>query len=395
MANGDYELVVVGGGPAGAAAALAGVERGLKTLILERKKMPRFKPCAGYIFQEASAFLQKHYGPIPDEVRSSPHRVKAVRILTGKGLLLEVPIGGESVWRDRFDEWLCRRSGAEVRDGATLVDFAEWKNRVELRCRWDGKEIKLRAAALVAADGGVSPVARKLDPAFGRGVPHIATRHEYHRADVELEPGYFYVFVDPAYGVYPALYFKDDLVVTDTSVRKGRKIEPTRREFHSMLAREFGFRSREVALVLGCQSLFPAALNRFCLGTGRVLVAGEGAGFMNALGEGISSALSTGYLAGRAAAECGRSLPGNIYRELVLPERERTAREWSLPDMISGKVKPEFREALFRLGALGLFKATRAILSWQRGGGVAPGLDRDSVEVLLRRLLHRGYDFRA
>ncbi len=395
MAETDYDLVVVGGGPAGAAAALAAVERGLKTLILERKKMPRFKPCAGYIFQEAGAFLQRHYGPIPDEVRSHPHQIKAIRILVGRGLRLEVPIGGESVWRSRFDEWLCRESGAEIRDGAAFIDFAEWRDRVEVRYRWEEKEVTLKASALVAADGGVSPVARKVDPAFVRGVAHIATKHEYHRGDIELEPGYFYVFVDPLYGVYPALYFKDDLLVTDTSVRKGKKIEPTRRAFHSMLAREFGFRSREVTMVSGCQSVFPAALNRFCLGTERVLVAGEAAGFMNALGEGISSALSTGYLAGRAVAECGKTYPGNVYRELIKPERERTAKEWSLLDMISGKVKPEFKRALFQMGALGLLRMTKAILHWQRGGGVAPGLDRDSVEVLLRRLLHRGYDFRA
>jgi menaquinone-9 beta-reductase len=391
----DYDVVVVGGGPAGASAAKAAVEEGASVLLMERKPMPRLKPCAGFIFKEARELLERYYPAIPSAVRSQPYPLRKILLHLGKGLHVEVEEDGLSVWRDRFDQWLCEISGAEVWDHAPLVDFSEWKDRVEVACRHNGEEIVISTRTLIAADGGVSFIARKIDPTFAVGAPFISTRHEYHRADCSLEPGAFHVFMDAAYGVYPAVYFKDDLTVVDTSVRKGNKISPTRTAFHSMLARDFGFHSHEEVHAYGCSAVFTAAVNRFCFGTGRVLIAGEAAGFMNALGEGISSALATGRLAGEAAAASGGLPPGPLYRINVAGERERTAREWSLLTLLRGGARPELKDALMRLPLPDKLRFLAAVLAWQRGGGVAPGPSRDSIEVALRKLLRGTYSFRS
>ncbi|RJP27646.1 MAG: FAD-dependent oxidoreductase [Actinobacteria bacterium] len=391
----DYDVIVVGGGPAGAAAARAAAGGGLRTLIVERKEMPRLKPCAGYIFREAREFLDQHYPPIPDTVMSEPRYVKEIRLYVDSRLRIDVKEEALSVWRDRFDAWLCEGSGAEIWNRAELRDFSEWRDRVDIVCRRGDKEIELSTRVLIAADGGLSRVAGKIDPTFIDGAPYICTRHEYHRADCDLEPGIFHVFLDAEYGVYPAVYFKDDLMVIDTSVPRGRKIAPTRGSFQAMLARDFSFRSRHEVSAHGCRVAFTAAVNRFCSGTDRVLVAGEAAGFMNALGEGISSALATGRLAGLAAVASGGSPPGLIYRHSLVPERDRTAREWSLLSLLSGGARPELNRALSRLTLLDRARFLRAVLAWRRGGGVAPGINRDYIEVALRRLLHGSYDFRS
>ncbi|MFW6114033.1 MAG: NAD(P)/FAD-dependent oxidoreductase [Actinomycetota bacterium] len=395
MVESEYDVIVVGGGPAGAAAARAAVGGGFNTLLIEKKRMPRHKPCSGYIFTEAGEFLDENYGPIPEEVKAEPQHVRGQRLYFGEGKNLDVPIEGISVWRDRFDQWLCQSSGAEIWDGAPLIDFAEWSDRVELVVGDGDERRQLKASAMIAADGALSGVAGRIDPTFTEGVPYIVTRHEYHIGGADLEPGIFHVFLDAEYGVYPAVCFKDDFVVIDTSVRRGRKLGPVRDAFHAMLGMEFGFRSRELSRDMGCSVVFPSARNRFCLGTGRVLVAGEAAGFMNALGEGISSALATGHMAGMAAAESGGKTPGDLYREKVKPERKRTAMEWSLPALMMGRAKPEFRQTLTSLQPLDIIRLTRAILAWQRSGGVAPGLEKEYMEVALRRLLHGDYDFRA
>ncbi len=395
MVKPDYDVIVMGGGPAGAAAAKAAVEGGLRVLLLERKRMPRLKPCAGYIFKEAREFLGAHYPPMPEEVMCDPPEVRKIHLHLGRDFRLEVEEQGLSVWRDRFDRWLCESSGAEIWDGARLADFCEWRDGVEVMCARDGKESRLTARCLIAADGGLSMVARRIDPDFTAGAPYICVRHEYHRGDSDLEPGVFHVFMDAAYGVYPACYFKDDLMVVDTSVRRGERIGPTREAFLAMLRRDFGFRPREQVMTLGCRAVFTAAINRFCLGTDRVLVAGEAAGFMNSLGEGISSALSTGRLAGLAAAQSGRSAPGALYRACTAADRDRTAREWSLLTLLRGGARPELKRALARLSLADKARFLRGVLAWQRGGGVAPGLNREALEIALRRLLRGSYHFRA
>jgi flavin-dependent dehydrogenase len=46
-----YDVVVVGGGVAGSVAARFAAKRGFKTLLLEKYKTPRNKPCSGIQFQ--------------------------------------------------------------------------------------------------------------------------------------------------------------------------------------------------------------------------------------------------------------------------------------------------------------------------------------------------------
>jgi flavin-dependent dehydrogenase len=395
MSKTAYDIVVVGGGPAGASAARAAVQGGLDTLLIEMHKMPRPKPCSGFLFEEALRFLSEQYGPLPDEVMATPNTVKGARLRLPGDVLLDVPIEGKNIWRDRFDSWLCAESGAPIQDGTRLLDFAEWRDRVELLCRRNGKVVKVTARVLVAADGACSRITRKIDPGFLDGVPLIVGSQRYFRTEIALEPGYLHVFISPDYGIYPAAYLKDDLIVVDTSVKPGAKIPPARDAFLAMLERKHGFRPAEPVLNLGCRGAFPAALNRFCTGTDRVLVTGEAAGFVNAMGEGISTALATGRLAGMAAAQSGASAPGRAYRESTRPERERTTKEWMLPAVMTGRARPELKDALVKQRPLTALKVTRGILAWQRIGGVVPGLQKYAIEVMVRRLLNGDFDFRS
>jgi len=46
----QYDVVAVGGGVAGSIAARLAAEHGLKSLLIERAKTPRDKPCSGIQF---------------------------------------------------------------------------------------------------------------------------------------------------------------------------------------------------------------------------------------------------------------------------------------------------------------------------------------------------------
>src|SRR5439155_17303715 len=52
-AENDFDVVVVGSGPAGAAAALPLAEHGLRVAIVEKARLPRYKTCGGAILRRA------------------------------------------------------------------------------------------------------------------------------------------------------------------------------------------------------------------------------------------------------------------------------------------------------------------------------------------------------
>ena len=55
--GGPADVIVVGGGPAGAATAWMLARAGIDVLLLERARFPRDKPCAEYVSPEASRIL--------------------------------------------------------------------------------------------------------------------------------------------------------------------------------------------------------------------------------------------------------------------------------------------------------------------------------------------------
>jgi flavin-dependent dehydrogenase len=69
------------------------------------------------------------------------------------------------------------------------------------------------------------------------------------------------------------------------------------------------------------------------------LLVGEAAGFANAFGEGISSALATGLIAASAIDQAQSTaddvLP--LYTRLVQPEQDRTMKSWDLAKPLAGR----------------------------------------------------------
>ena len=82
--------------------------------------------------------------------------------------------------------------------------------------------------------------------------------------------------------------------------------------------------------------------NRFFLGQGRVLVAGEAAGFLHLGGEGISGALDTGGLAGQAIADATAQGDDALarYRAAARAERERVLDQWSFTRLFRSFTHP-------------------------------------------------------
>jgi geranylgeranyl reductase family protein len=159
-----YDVIIVGGGPAGASCAAFAAVAGLRVLLLERETFPREKVC-GDCLNPACWELLERLG-LDDRVRALSHgALEAVEFIAidGQSVTVKLPDGPTAeiaVKRSRFDELLLNRArelGAEIRQttivtGVEKMDSATWQVRT-------GAET-FEARVMVGADGRNSTVAR-------------------------------------------------------------------------------------------------------------------------------------------------------------------------------------------------------------------------------------------
>jgi menaquinone-9 beta-reductase len=177
------DVVVVGGGPAGLAVAIAAASRGIDVLVLERAALPADKACGeGLLPRGVRALEALGARARLDPGACSP--LRAIRWIDG-GLAAEAPLpgaGGLGVRRTALSAALAaraREAGAEVREGAVVRRHRRGGDAVAVET--DAGEV--RARVLVAADGLASPVRRRerldVPPA---GAPRFGIRRHYARA---------------------------------------------------------------------------------------------------------------------------------------------------------------------------------------------------------------------
>ncbi len=330
MATKKVDAIVIGAGPAGAAAARRLVEGGMETLLVEKEKLPRQKMCSGLLSPWSVSFVHRRFGVIPPSVYTRTPFLRGVAI-HAPSLAEPVYIPGVDpipyIWRDRFDHFLVKGSGAAVRDGLRMVGIEEAGEGYEVLCvrrRKDGKpvRVRLRARYVVAADGANSRAVRLMLPEALRGLPWATAVQVYCEGRVDLDPGYFHTFFHRGIGVYPWANVKDDWILVGALGIGRRKAAGYLRSFLTLLEADYHMRIDRIARREGMAAFMMAPLGRFALGKDDFLAAGDAAGFMHNGGEGISCALNSGDLAGQAvlqAAETGfKAL--TIYRRIVEDE---------------------------------------------------------------------------
>ncbi len=343
----NYDVVIVGAGPSGAMTARVLVERGLKVLIIEKKRLPRYKICSGIIFRKSQDITDKYFGEIPKSAYVKPELLQGVRMWDCDGGYRDMPFikdgrGAPNVWRSEFDNWLVCGSGAEVKDLLKLVDFDVESDSIVLRCRdlRENVEVRVTGKYLVSAEGGKSLIRAELDPEFENGLRWFVAYQNYYEGDSELDSNFYHGFLDPQYGdVYAWFSVKDGLQIFGTAVKRGGIIAPYLLKFTEFLQNRFGLKLKKMVRKSGCVGNNMCPEGKFYLGKGNVLLVGEAAGFLNAFGEGISCALTSGICAGEAISkgfDSGESAV-SLYTELTKHERRLTKVSWRMGAKMAGR----------------------------------------------------------
>lgn len=175
------DLLVVGGGPAGATIAALAADRGLDVVLLEKESFPRDKVCGEFVSPEGCAVLARL--GVLDGLRARGARpMDGCLLADGRGRHLAAPLpsigaAGRTalgVSRALFDETLLReaaRRGADVREETAVAAPTIEDGRVRgvaAGARRDRSAIEsLPASLVVAADGRRSTIQRALHPSLG------------------------------------------------------------------------------------------------------------------------------------------------------------------------------------------------------------------------------------
>jgi flavin-dependent dehydrogenase len=168
-----FDVIIVGGGPAGSSCARVLVRAGLRVAVIDRRRFPRVKPCGGWISAPVWDVLELSRREYPGGVW--PWRRCHVRY---RGRDHSIGARGDFIRRVELDDFLLRRSGAQRIQG-TPVSSLE-------RC--DGAWVVdgVHAAPwLVGAGGTHCPVARAIFPAR-RGHPVAAQEREFEADPTEI-----------------------------------------------------------------------------------------------------------------------------------------------------------------------------------------------------------------
>lgn len=322
--NYDYDLIIVGGGPAGSTMALSAAKQGLKVLLVDKEKFPRDKICGDALTVSSVEILQEFH--LIDKLLREPHGCANNMIFYSETERLMPPSMNDAQYISTSRRWIfdnvlfqAAKACTETKEGFKVENLLMqngWVFGIQGTSA-DGEKQEYTAKVVAGADGCSSVVARKLGLYQSlKQDGAVATRAYYRNLDVsgselelyylpECRPGYFWIFpVDKETVNVGVILFDQNL--------KSTGIFPP--QIHRQLIQSPLLKARflqaEPVGNIQCWYLPLAKTTRTIHGNGFIL-SGDAAGLIDPLiAHGIDRAMVSGKIAGELLGSICR---GNDY----------------------------------------------------------------------------------
>jgi geranylgeranyl reductase family protein len=317
-----YDVVVVGGGPAGSSAARTAARRGLSTLLLDSAEFPRSKPCGGALSEQAMAHLDFEVSGDLHEAEVFGARVHYAGRAVSARLDSRIAV---IVSRTRFDAFLfskAKEAGVETLENTRVTSIEDLGTETKVIAG----AIEFHARYCIIAAGASSRLGQAVRSPLTKDEYAVAVEmdvpcpHEQVRKYCDDLIDIYFGVAHMGYGwVFPHQeWFNVGLAgIASQMTRAREQLEQFSRDLPSDVSRNYDAAINRVGAAI------PAGgLNRQ-IAKGRILLAGDSAGFVDSFyGEGIAYAIRSGILAAEAIAD--HDSPAASYtraaeREIVRP----------------------------------------------------------------------------
>jgi geranylgeranyl reductase family protein len=331
----EWDVAIVGAGPAGLSAAASAARAGAKTIVLERAVHPRYKTCGGGLIGTSLKALGLDLPlsgqalPVREQVDAATFTLRGKHMFTRQrdDVLLAM------VLREEFDDMLRKvaiEAGAVVREHAMVRSVLQDADQAGAKLA-DGSEVQ--AKVIVGADGSAGVTAKYVGVEFAQvdlglevevAAPEPVQQEWRGRILIDWGP------IPSSYGwVFP----KADRLTVGIIAPKGTS-EQAKKYLRTFVDR-LGLASYPYIYDSGHLTRCRSASSP--LRRGRILVAGDAAGLLEPwTREGISFALRSGALAGGSAAKASRAEGGSATTE-ALDEYVEAVHQRLGPEMEAGR----------------------------------------------------------
>ncbi len=317
-----YDAVVIGGGPGGALAAKKCAENGLKTILLEKKKMPRDKCCSGMVMGEwGQGIVEKEFGEYPDDVIRDTIDLSGYAFHVPGAEVGMLNVKTPATWRKTLDSWMCecaKGAGAIIRDSARVKNAfeADGQCRIVLKAGKESSELKSRY--VIAADGANSRTRRSLFPDFNPVLMY--GYRECYKVKLDIPEKRFNIFSN--IGDLPLFFVHDkgEFMLLEGVAPKGMLKEVVAGAKQYLVENHGMPREIEPVWRDGCVEAFmfrELMSGAFRPAKGNVVLVGDAAGLnIPVTGEGLASSLKSGLDAAYSIIEAKEK--GMVAEEVYL-----------------------------------------------------------------------------
>lgn len=191
----DYDVIIIGAGPAGTCAARKLAESGLSVKVYDKRQEIGAPKRCGEGISEATVDV---LGKVPD--RCIAKRIKGARIYAPNGKYLDAILdkGGMVLERKVFDKWLAEeaaRAGADIQADTLITGLIKENGFYKgVKGEFIGDEFEERAKVIICATGAESPIRKQALGIFSRQ-DLVDTCLQYEMTNVDMDSDFIHIYV--------------------------------------------------------------------------------------------------------------------------------------------------------------------------------------------------------